>query len=226
MNRTWRSASLCAAFLFVVAVPLHAGQVRFLSPSAGDRISPGSVVEVAWRGAEHFGASAPSFDEIELLLFIDDGRVAPIRISLRMAAGTDRFSWRVPAFRARHAHLAIRAGWDGDLGGEQIAGVSGDFSVAPSESASIEALFRVEGEWRTAQALSGSERPLLPAATVGSMPQIRSLRPLVFALGSHERGLSGPERISDPADEGAEQTPRPRSPDSPPRLPAPIPLRS
>ena len=221
-----RFAPLSAAILFIAGARLGAQDVRFLSPAPGDRVSSGSLVEVVWTAEERFGGGAGTFDEIELLLFVDDGRAVPVRVSLGMTAGTNRFSWRVPAFRARHAHLAIRAGWGGDLSSEQIAGVSGDFAIALSESAYLETLFRVEGEWRTAQALAGSERPLLPAAAVGSMPQIRSPRPVVSALASHERSLSPPERTADQPEDGAARTPPSSSPVSPPRLPAPIPLRS
>lgn len=105
----------------------------------------------------------PDFDEMELLLSLDGGRTFPLRVTREIAPETTRVAWRVPAFAAEHARLALRTGSEGGAGSETVRLVSEEFTILPASASPLEELFRVGTEWRTRDALAQPTGTVLPS---------------------------------------------------------------
>src|SRR5262245_10402716 len=145
----WRSIVASAA-LALLAAPVALAGPRFLRPAAGERLEPGTVVELSWR----LDGAPSDAEESELVLSLDGGRTFPIRITGNLDPATRRTLWRVPALPTDQARVALRAGDDEEPAQETLALVSSAFAIlASSQDAALEELFAVGSEWRTREAL-------------------------------------------------------------------------
>ncbi len=122
----------------------------------------GQTIAVEWALPS---SSASGLEESELLLSLDGGTTFPLRLTRAIAPGSRRILWRVPALPTTRARLALRTG-SGDSDSEIIRLISREFTIVASPRPSLEELFRVGEEWRTADAL---ERPQQPAPEPGSL---------------------------------------------------------
>jgi len=149
-----------AVALFGAAAALLASEPAFLTPSHGETLAPGSLVEVEWRSACESDIP-PGFNEAEIVLSLDGGLSYPIRVSRELDPCESTVSWRVPALATTSARLAVRMGeeWDGES--EEIAVVSDPFTILPDVEGRVEPLIRRSNEWATdpePEALSAADR--------------------------------------------------------------------
>jgi hypothetical protein len=193
----------------------------FRSPAAGQRLLPGTVVEVDWS----CGPATGEADEMELVLSLDGGRTFPVRVSGKLEPSATRIGWRVPSLATLKARLALRAG-EREEGSERIRIVSSEFEIRPDPSSPEEDLLRVAGEWRTRTSL------LLPES---ELPTSRTLEPKPTVFAGTDPNLAGvsprtdqleaprPKGLEAPVSDGAAAREVGASP-IPVRL-APLPLR-
>jgi hypothetical protein len=97
---------LLAGFLLVPGL-LGAASGGIVSPSAGERLFSGDVVEVRW---ESLPADAV---EGELLLTIEGSARFSLRVGPRLDPSARSTWWVVPALPAGSARLRLRAGFEG-----------------------------------------------------------------------------------------------------------------
>src|SRR5262249_53176639 len=84
-----RAAFACAAMLVSAAASAH-GKDMFVSPSAGEALSPGAIVEVSWEPICRV-AGTPQIDEAEIVLSLDGGRTFPMRVSPELKPCTSKY---------------------------------------------------------------------------------------------------------------------------------------
>ena len=92
----------------LAALPAFADEdmARLLSPAAGDELTAGSLVTIAWEETglpEHV-------DEWEAFLSVDGGETWPLRITPHLDISIRRFDFRVPDLPTRDARLMLRFG--------------------------------------------------------------------------------------------------------------------
>src|SRR5262249_23259357 len=131
--------------LLACATPaLGAGPSRFLRPIAGERFQAGDSIEVSWRlDRSAYG----SFDEMELVLSLDEGRTFPVRVTGELSRGAGGVMWRVPALRSSRVRRALRGGSDEERDAKTIAAVSEVFEITPAPGIAPLEIFRARGEW-------------------------------------------------------------------------------
>ena len=135
-----------AVTLLGAAASLGASQPAFLSPSHGEALAPGAVVQVEWRSACESDIP-PGFDEAELVLSLDGGLTYPIRVSRELDPCESTLSWRVPAIATDSARLALRMGEANDGESEELAEISDTFRILPDPERRAQALVPRGGEW-------------------------------------------------------------------------------
>jgi len=169
----------------------------FLSPSAGEALSPGAIVEVRWapicRTAEQ-----REIDEAEIVLSLDGGRTFPVRVSPDLNPCTAKYVWKVPALPSGEARLALRAGMDESDRSERVEIVSASFRILVEPDGRVEQLRRRMSEWwvlpepqpLTAEDLMERRLGNTAAATAASeaSPEI--------GAASQAPGLERPARLS------------------------------
>ena len=122
------------------------GAPRFVSPSAGESLAPGAIVEVRWTS---LCRPRTGVDEAEIVLSLDGGVTFPIRASNELSACETRFLWRVPSLPAGRARLALRAGSEGRDETERLVAVSGEFQILAEMDGRVQQLLRRVAEWWT-----------------------------------------------------------------------------
>ena len=144
--RRWRTA-LGALAAFATAFAARADDPSaFLSPSRGESLAPGAIVEVRWASA---CAREGRADEAEIVLSLDGGLTFPVRVSHEMSPCATRYLWRVPALASGRARLALRTGSEGLGRTERITAVSGDFRILSDLDGRVQELYRRAAEWWT-----------------------------------------------------------------------------
>jgi hypothetical protein len=207
MHHRWPGGRLlaAAAALLGAAATLQASDPAFLTPSSGESLAPGSVIQVAWRSACESDLP-PAFDEAELVLSLDGGLTYPIRVSRELDPCESTISWRVPALAAGSARLALRLGEESEWESEEIVAVSDTFQILPDADGRVEQLVARSGEWgvepgtevlEARDLLSRSMRPAAERLTVPAELVAFSL-PAPAAALHPERRASGlvTERVS------------------------------
>ena len=161
---------LASAFCgsLVTAVGL-AQSARFLEPRGGGWLEPGSIVRVSWT----LGGSAEDFDEMELVLSLDDGKTFPLRVTRELSPLEGSLLWRVPRLPSTHARLALRTGSGERKETETIRIVGGEFTILAGTGNSLEELRRVRGEWRTREA-AGAANDLPEPKFSGAPEEVRA----------------------------------------------------
>lgn len=96
------------ALLALVALPASAEEdmARLLSPAAGDELTAGSLVTIAWDEL----ALPQHVNEWEAFLSVDGGETWPLRITPHLDISIRRFDFRVPDMPTRDARLLLRFG--------------------------------------------------------------------------------------------------------------------
>ena len=122
----------------------------FVSPGAGERLSPGSRVEIRW-SSDCERETERDADEAELVLSLDGGTTFPIRVSTEISPCASRFSWLVPALASSNARLGLRTGDDEREGTEEVRLVGPPFVILPDPEGASEPLYARGSEWSTAQ---------------------------------------------------------------------------
>lgn len=155
--RRRRTVCVAAWLALALAPAAWAASPPFSVPSAGESLTPGSVVELRWRSVCDAGRNR-AVDEAELVLSLDGGRTFPIRVTPELSPCATRFVWTVPSLPAAHARLAMRAGADENDATETVRIVSADFRILPDPDGRVERLRRHAAEWWT------PSRPPVPTA--------------------------------------------------------------
>ncbi len=122
---------------------------RFLSPSPGESLAPGAIVEVRWASLCQPDGRRAERDEAEIILSLDGGLTFPVRVSSRLSPCETRFLWRVPMLATGRARLAVRSGTEGFGRTERIAFVTGDFRILSDLDGRVQELYRRAAEWWT-----------------------------------------------------------------------------
>ncbi len=191
------SLAAFAAGLIAGASTARAEGPAFLSPAGSARLLSGSTVTVEWsKGA----MPGDEVGEMELVLSLDGGRSFDVRVSGEIEPDVGRIDWRVPSLPARHARLALRTG-NGTRDSEAIRIVSAEFEILRDSDTAEEPFLRIDGEWRTRDALLVPQsRPSPPRAleaepalfardasqAVGAPPRTDPLeKPLPVSSGPH-----------------------------------------
>jgi hypothetical protein len=119
----------------------------------------GQTMTVAWDALD-----GRRFDEMEVVLSLDGGRTWPVRISRDLSPSATGASFRVPFLRAEEAVVALRAGRKGVKESEEILAESVSFRIHEPAVGAGETLWRVRGEWRTAETMGGQtpDGPAVP----------------------------------------------------------------
>lgn len=158
---------LASAFCgsLVAAVGL-AQSARFLEPRGGGWLEPSSIVRVSWTLG---GSAERDFDEMELVLSLDDGKTFPLRVTRELSPLEGFLLWRVPRLPSTHARLALRTGSGERKETETIRIVGGEFTILAGTGNSLEELQRVRGEWRTREAAGGAND--LPEPNLSKPPE-------------------------------------------------------
>lgn len=194
----------------------------FRTPSAGVPLLSGTTVTVEWSPRAD---PADGIVEMELLLSLDGGRSFDLRVTGEIEPDSTHILWRVPELPARHARLALRTG-NGSRDSERIRAVSEEFEIRRDPQAPPEPFFRLDGEWRTRDALDLPQSGPSPLGTIGPERAF-------FAGDAPEPAGTAPRtdplEALRPASRGAavsagEPTPARFIPSAVPRL-APLPLR-
>jgi len=214
-----------AVALFGAAAALSASEPSFLSPSHGEALAPGAVIEVEWRSACE--SDIPSgYDEAELVLSLDGGLTYPIRVSRELDPCESTHAWRVPAIATDSARIALRMGEQRHGESEQLAAISHTFRILPDPEGRAQALVPRAGEWGTAPetevvgARDRLGRSMGSAAERLTAPSER----VVFSLPPATAALAPDRRVARSASPRAAGLRRPTSvPEAP--LGAPTPLR-
>lgn len=131
---------------------LALGQEGFLSPSRGEALLPGSVIDAHWAIRD---ATVPSdANEAELVLSLDGGRSFPIRVSAELSIWASQSRWQVPALPTARARLALRTGSGGRDEAEALRMLSEEFTILPDAEGRAEELHARRAEWWTTPVLS------------------------------------------------------------------------
>ena len=109
----------------------------FLSPSAGETLQGGQVVEVRFEGVPR------DVDEMELLLIAGADRAIAFRVTEMLDPTTRSFAWTVPNLVLPQAALILRMG-DDEL--EHEAEPSAVFAIEPSPALAVARLDYRHGE--------------------------------------------------------------------------------
>jgi hypothetical protein len=142
------------------------GRGTFESPSRGETLAPGSLVEIRWTAAceAEAGDAGRERNEAELVLSLDGGMTFPIRVSTELSPCASRFAWRVPALASSRARLGLRIGEGQREDEERIEIVSEPFTIPPAPDGESEALYARSGEWWTPErpSVRGTEDSVRP----------------------------------------------------------------
>jgi hypothetical protein len=161
--RLARLAFACAAGLVLAWSPLRADERNtpeaFASPSRGEILAPGALLEVRWNaeceareadrdfGRDRDGKREREANEAELVLSLDGGMTFPIRVSGELSPCASRFTWRVPALPTSQARIGLRTGEDESDEEERIELLSAAFTILPDPERRPETLYARGGEW-------------------------------------------------------------------------------
>lgn len=118
----------------------------FLSPSAGEALAPGAIVDVRWAPICRTEGQR-EIDEAEIVLSLDGGRTFPVRVSPDLNPCTAKYVWKVPALPSSDARLALRAGMDESDRNERVEIVSASFRILAEPDGRVEQLRRRMSEW-------------------------------------------------------------------------------
>jgi hypothetical protein len=195
-----------AAMLLMSVAPAAFAAPGFFRPAAGDRLEPGTVVEVFW---DLHGIPSDA-QESELVLSLDGGRTFPIRLTADFDPATRKILWRVPALATDQARLALRAGNDEEPAQEFLQLISPAFVISGSGAdATLEELFAVGSEWRTREALEIDAGGPRDAGLHGvSSEQIHAGPDRDLTAHSGQRPALLPERLPEAAATAAPRTPQ------------------
>jgi len=152
------------------AAAARGSDARFVSPRLGQKLEPGSLIEVSW-SLDGLGREP---DEMELVLSLDGGATFPIRVTVNLDPSTNRLLWRVPVLPTREARLALRTGFDEEPSEETIQIVGPVFSILAGDRAPLEELFGIRSEWRTREALGGAPAPLRKDSSLSAREEFLS----------------------------------------------------
>jgi len=147
--RTPRRLLLLAAIVLLLpATPALAAREPALE-WPGPEIAAGQVVELSW-------SDVPAgFDELEILLSLDDGHSFPVRVSPELDASERCYRWRVPNLPAAHARLRMRLGREH---AEIETAPTPSFRIAGSESEPAARHLVLEGSlWTGLEPLGSDE---------------------------------------------------------------------
>lgn len=163
--RRWLIAfgAACALLVSARARGAAGSSEAFASPSRGEILAPGSILEVRWTAAcdgateredgrdrvEREREPMREVDEAELVLSLDGGLTFPIRVSTELSPCAGGFDWRVPSLASPHARLALRTGEGARGESERLALLSEDFTILPDPEGLPERLYARRGEWWT-----------------------------------------------------------------------------
>ncbi len=161
-RRTILYPAFCGCLFAALA---HADPAHLLEPTPGARLQPGAIVRISWT----LGDSAQGdFDEMELLLSLDGRESFPLRLTREVSPAADSVLWRVPRLPTDHARLALRVGRGEKKETEAIRIVGAEFTILAGVDDPLERIYRVRGEWRTAEA-AGSANDL-PESDISGFP--------------------------------------------------------
>ncbi len=104
--RRWFLAGLFG-LLTLPAGALGEPSLRLLSPTEGQRLTPGSSARIEW---EDRGLLGGHETEWEAFLSLDGGRTYPIRLTPHLDLTLRSFSFEVPNLPSREARLLLRIG--------------------------------------------------------------------------------------------------------------------
>ena len=187
-RRTILAAAFCGS---LVAAAGLAQSARFLEPSGGGRLQPGSIVRVSWTLG---GAAERNFDEMELVLSLDGGQSFPLRVTRDVSTAAGSLLWRVPRLPSAHARLALRTGSGERKGTETIRIVGGEFTILAGTGDPLEEIRQVRGEWRTREA-AGAMSDLPDRNFSRADPEVRAAFPSDRAAEAPGSPGSVPGRI-------------------------------
>jgi hypothetical protein len=152
----WTACALLLGAVPVLARPAGASPgvlaVRRPDRVSHDRFDPSLPVPAVARGTVDAGSTIVvtwkrdiRIEECEILLSLDGGRSFPIRVSPELAAGADRYVWRVPDLSASGVLLCLRA----RIAGREVNGPAGDplTLIAPVSSPFTRWHFHEGGFW-------------------------------------------------------------------------------
>ena len=168
-----------------------AQSARFLEPSGGGQLQPGSIVRVSWTLG---GAAERDFDEMELVLSLDGGQSFPLRVTRDVSTAAESLLWRVPRLPSAHARLALRTGSGERKETETIRIVGGEFTILAGKGDPLEEIRQVRGEWRTREA-AGASSDLPERSLSGADPEVRAAFPSERAAEAPGSPGSVPGRI-------------------------------
>jgi len=137
----WNLRGLVAGILLAPGI-LGAAPGGVVSPSSGERLVSGSIVEVRW---EALPADAV---EGELLLTIDGPANVSLRVGPRLDPSARSSWWAVPAVPARSARLRLRAGF---AGREVECAPGGSFEIVARPGSAPSSFLLREAEWWVAE---------------------------------------------------------------------------
>ena len=190
-RRTILAAAFCSSLVAAVGL---AQSARFLEPSGGGRLEPGSIVRVSWTLG---GAAERDFDEMELVLSLDGGRTFPLRVTRDVSTAAESLLWRVPRLPSAHARLALRTGSGERKETETIRIVGGEFTILAGTGDPLEEIRRVRGEWRTREA-SGAVNDPPERSLSGAPEEVRAAFPSERAAEAPGSAAFTPERGRSP----------------------------
>jgi hypothetical protein len=136
----FRSALTSVALVLLAAMASQASASERANPLAAIArdVRAGQTIELRWPGLPR------DFDELEILLSIDDGRTFPIRVSPELEAREGRYVWHVPNLASGTARLRVRANLDG---AEREFEPSQAFTIVANIDAPAELDLVHEGDW-------------------------------------------------------------------------------
>lgn len=146
--------ALLLTLLASVAAAHQAG--RILSPTRGETLHAGEIVEIRWSSVEK------DVDELEILLSLGDDGAPPLRLTAQLEPGTAAFRWTVPNLPARSARIWLRVG----LEGEEVEGTPSEpFTITGTTSSAPAAIRLSAGElWVSGFSFFPTELPTRQAS--------------------------------------------------------------
>jgi len=181
--------------MLVSAAASAHGKDMFVSPSAGEALSPGAIVEVSWEPICRV-AGTPQIDEAEIVLSLDGGRTFPMRVSPELKPCTSKYLWKVPALPTGQARLALRTGIDEWDLAERLEIVSAGFRILAEPDGRVEQLLRRMAEWWIVQEPEALTAEDLLERRLGGPPsaQAASAERAETAVPGHGPGVERPRR--------------------------------